>query len=124
MVLHVHALTYDISPIHGYPLKLFLALQYLSSVVGLLVIVSWCRRRLRLEGTGIEPERAGWKPWVLAAVAVISIIASWVAVQHAGSRSGHPHTLQYIAATTAVVTFVLLYALFGVLLAAGRRRAN
>jgi hypothetical protein len=121
MVLHLHVLTYDISPIDGYPLKIFRALQYVSSVAGLLLIVIWCRGRLRREEARIALERAGGKPWTLGAVAMISIIAAWSAVQYAGSRSGHPHTVQYIAATTAVEVFVLLYALFGAVLIFERR---
>jgi hypothetical protein len=122
MVLHLHVLTYDISPLDGYPLQLFRALQYVSSVVGLLMVVLWCRRRLRWHRQELATERAGWKPWTLAALAIISLIAAWYAVQSAGSRPGRPHTLQYIAATTAVEVFVLLYALFGALLAVARRR--
>jgi Domain of unknown function (DUF4184) len=117
MVLHVSALAVNVSPLDGYPLKLFRALQYASSLIGMAALAASCRPRLKRESTERPAEVAAaapaGRPWALAAAAVISLGAAGSAVLASGPRPGHSHTAQYVAATTAVASFVALYVLLG-----------
>jgi hypothetical protein len=118
MVLHLPALVHDVSPVAGHPLKLFRALQYVSSVLGMVAILAWCRARLTRDtgGPAGAAGPAGWRPWALGSLAVIALTAAGGAV-----LTPSPHTVQYVAATTAVGTFSVLYVLLGTFATAWRR---
>jgi hypothetical protein len=120
MVLHVPLLSANLSPIDEHPFELFRALQYASSLVGLMLIGYWCRRRLAELPAANRPP-SGWKRWALLTVLFGSIGMACNAAYHAGSRYSSFHGIEYIAATSALSSFVTLYLLLGAAITIARR---
>ncbi len=116
MALHFPVLLLDVSPLAGYPLQLCKALQYLSSIAGMIVLYLWSRSRLRhvtAHPTPLEKVPSEWRPWALLALTVASAIAGWHAA-HSGPRIlPPPHGWEYLFSTAAVGNFVVLYVVLG-----------
>jgi len=124
MALHVPVLLLDVSPLAGYPLQLCKALQYLSSIAGMIVLYIWSNRRLRYAAQQVGANSGerdisvptvppAWRPWSLVALAAASALAAWHAARSAPRLVPPSHGWEYIVSTSAVGTFVVLYTALG-----------
>jgi len=112
VVRRVPALSANISPVDHHPFELFRALQYGSSLVGLLILAVWCRRRLS-EFPNASGRPPGWRPWALAALVLASLVGAIFVATRASARYASFHGIEFLAATTALSTFAALYLTLG-----------
>ena len=122
MVQRLPALQHVVFQLAGMPLAVFRLLQYLSSVIGLAVLVCWARRHLRLESMR-HPTPPAWRPRVWLGLLLATALASAIAILSAAPRYANFHGRTYIALTTSLGTFVVLYLMVGAI-AAWRIRIN
>jgi hypothetical protein len=125
-VLHLPLLAHDLSPFAGYPIEVFRILQYGSSLIGIAFAFVWMRRRLAATpgahalGPGIAVP--AWRPAVLVAVALVSLLVGTNSALRAGRQHASFHRIEYLAATSAVGAFALVYLALGVGIVIARRR--
>jgi hypothetical protein len=120
IVAHVAEFEANVSPLPGYPLELFRALQYLSSVGGLAAIAVWYRRRVRSVGEAAPASpnvSQSARVLALALVAAAAIAAGALAALRAGPRYGSFHGTMYLTTTAAISAAVVTYAIVGCVLA-------
>ena len=120
IVAHVAEFEANVSPLRRFPLELFRALQYLSSVGGLAVIAVWYRRRL---GSVAAPapasptESHSARRLALALVAAAAIASGGLAALRAAPRYGSFHGTTYLTTTAAISAAVMTYVIVGCVLA-------
>lgn len=112
-VTHFPSLSADVSPIAGHPIELFRALYYLSSFVGVAATVWWCLRGVQRSAIAEAGDRPGWRPWALVGAIAVSCVWAWTAARAAGPRYGSFHGRTYIALTSALASYAVLYAALG-----------
>lgn len=100
-------------PVWGYSSTVYLLLQYLSSLVGMAVLVWWYLREQRAtEPIGEEARSAGQAAWLVFILLEAAVIASRADLRALPYHPG-PGGLLYAGLTHFVADFVVLYAAWG-----------
>jgi hypothetical protein len=112
-VTHFPSLSADVSPVAGYSIELFRALYYLSSIVGFAATVWWCLRRVQRSAIVEVGDRPGWRLWALVGAIAVSCVWALAVARAAGPRYSSFHGTTYIALTSALACYAVLYVALG-----------
>ena len=95
--------------------EVFRLLQWLSSFIGLGIIALWYRSKLHKTPTVLNSSRAkGWRVTALALIAIVSGAAGVQRAYHGAPQYSSFHGHVYLAVTTSLATFAVLYLLTGI----------
>lgn len=121
----VAALSAPVS-IFGWDTETSHLLQYLSSVFGLVVLALWFISLMKRvpDGVAADPGRPGAQWWLLALIAVASLVIggsrAWLAWQTGAAVTYY--RVAYLLLTRTIGWFVALYLVAGILVMLSRRR--
>jgi Domain of unknown function (DUF4184) len=112
-VTHFPSLSADVSPVAGHPIELFRALYYLSSFVGFAATVWWSLRRVHRSAIVEVGDGPGWRLWALVGAIAVSCVWALAVARAAGPRYSSFHGTTYIALTSALACYAVLYVALG-----------
>jgi hypothetical protein len=123
MVSRISALSAPVS-FFSYTGELCHVLQYVSSVFGLAVLALWFALLPAPAGASENGERSAGGPLLLAALfAVAAAAGGFETVEHLVRHIPARYHLFYLLLTRTTAWFALLYAVCGIVMTRGRRRA-
>jgi len=123
-VRHISALAEPVEVLPGYPTEVCRILQYVSSVVGCVLIVWWSQRLIAAKRAPSDrlSFRTGRNPSVLWGIGAASCLWGWERLRRTAPNGDSLHGAGYILTTCSVGAFVCLYLLLGCVLLADQRR--
>lgn len=118
-VRHLAWLSQPVLTLHARPIRLFSALQWVSSVVGVVILLVWYALRLRKTPMSASSSDA-WQRIAAALLAVAAVAFGLVHAAAADPVHNSVHRLVYAASSVAVSAFFLGWCALGVLILARR----